>query len=589
MSVLTSPGQFHRLLLFMLGLTVLAGLGAADFHVAPTGKDTDPGTALKPWKTVVYGLSRMSGGDILHLAAGATFTEYLYLAPGAGGTSAAPKTIIGDPAARAVLAPIANDQPVVYGYNSAGLVFANLRFVGPGMDIHQKDGVSFYADDGQHRGLTFRNCEFTGFGGNGLVIGGWNGTDRGFGGVLVEDCDFHHSRKCGFNTYAQYASGNTSITVRRSRFADHRGDPTAASHTGSGLILSGVTDGLVEHCLATRNGDRCTTTGGPVGMWAYMATRVTFQFCESYANRAVNCDGGGFDLDGGCQDCVIQYCYSHDNDGAGYLLCQYSGARAFTGNTVRFCISENDGRRQTGTRMAGIHFYSAGSNGGLQGTRIHNNTVFNSVAPAVWFQVTSGQTGTTLRDNLFVTTAGKALVQGSPSTAVALFQGNAYWSSGAAWSVAGYATLDAWRSAKGQEMLAGAPVGLNADPLLTAPGTGGVIGDTGRLSTLTAYALKPGSPCADGGLDLAALFGLAAGGRDFYGNPVPAGSGWAIGAHEPPVNRNRTIDMQVPSGFRWNAASPTDAQVDAPSGGVQRIHLNSLQTALVGLVPVSPG
>ena len=490
MSVLTSPGQVHGVLPFLLGLTVLAGLGAADFYVAPAGTDTDPGTATKPWKTVAYGLSHMSAGDILHLAAGATFTEYLYLAPGAGGTPAAPKTIIGDPAARAVLAPIANDQPVVYGYNTAGLVFANLRFVGPGLDIHQKDGVSFYADDGRHHSLTFRNCEFTGFGGNGLVIGGWNGTDRGFGDVLVEDCDFHHSRKCGLSTYAEFASGNTGITVRRSRFTDHLGDPAATSHTGSGLILSGVTDALVEYCLATRNGERCKTTGGPVGLWAYMATRVTFQFCEAFANRAVNCDGGGFDLDGGCQDCVIQYCYSHDNDGAGYLICQYSGARAFTGNTVRFCISENDGRRQTGLGFGGIHFYSTGSSGGIQNTKIYGNTVFNSVHPAVYFQSTGGQSGGKIWNNIFVTTGGKAVVQGSVGTGVVQFQGNLYWSSGGAFKVAGYTTLDAWRTATGQEKLSGAPAGLNADPLLTAPGTGGIIGDTSQAHHLDGLYLE---------------------------------------------------------------------------------------------------
>ena len=55
------------------------------------------------------------------------------------------------------------------------------------------------------------------------------------------------------------------------------------------------------------------------------------------------------------------------------------------------------------------------------------------------------------------------------------------------------------------------------------------------------------------------------------------------------VVQNRTIDMQVPSGFLWNASSPTDAQVDAPSGGVQRIRVNPQESARLGLVPALPG
>ena len=42
---------------------------------------------------------------------------------------------------------------------------------------------------------------------------------------------------------------------------------------------------------------------------------------------------------------VMQYNYSHDNDGAGYLLAQFTYAREFTNNIVRYNISENDGRK----------------------------------------------------------------------------------------------------------------------------------------------------------------------------------------------------------------------------------------------------
>ncbi|MFC1462786.1 right-handed parallel beta-helix repeat-containing protein [Verrucomicrobiota bacterium] len=496
---------------------------AADYYVSPTGKDTDPGTLAKPWKSLSISVGKINAGDTLHLQVGATFTENVYIGPGDGGTVASPKVIVGESANRPVLQPAANGDNALYIYNTAGLEFRNVRFVGPGKSVHLNDGVSGYVDTVRQCGLTFRNCEFTGFGGQGLVIGGWNGTDRGFGDVLVEDCVFHDNLKGGMSTYAQYPSGNTNVVVRRCWITDH---PHQDGSVG-GLVLGGVTDGLIEHCIATNN-------GYSVAIWAYDSTRVTIQFCEAYDNHALNQDGGGFDLDGGCQDCVIQYCYSHDNDGAGFLICQYSGARAFTGNTVRYCISENDGRRQTGNVFGGIHFYSSGSSGGLQGTRIYGNTVLNSVSYAVRFQSTGGQTGGKMWNNIFITTGGKALVQGSVTTNVVQFQGNCYWSSGGAFKVAGYSSLAAWRTAKSQEMLSGSPVGFQLDPKLVAPGTGGTIGNTTNLPLLAAYKLRGTSALIDRGLNLATLFGINAGARDFYGNAIPQCRTYDVGAYESP-------------------------------------------------------
>ena len=50
------------------------------------------------------------------------------------------------------------------------------------------------------------------------------------------------------------------------------------------------------------------------------------------------------------------------------------------------------------------------------------------------------------------------------------------------------------------------------------------------LGALTAYLLRTNSPCLRAGLDLKALFGIEIGKRDFYGQPLPASGGNAIGA-----------------------------------------------------------
>ena len=565
----------------LLVLLTLLGLSATDYYVNPTGSDVPAnGTLANPWKTINYGVGRLAAGDKLHLAAGATFTENVYI--GQGGTAASPKTITSDPINRARLVPPDATKHGVLIWDTAGVVVENLIITGKGMTGATMTGVTAQSDSAHYLGLTFRNLEVSGFK-VGISLLGWGSTTAGFGDVVIEDSSFHHNLDSGGQTWAATIGGNSNFTVRRCQFYINPGDPAATGNSGSGFVFGGVNGGLIEYCLAHDNGGAGVATEGPCGLWAYDSSAITIQFCESYANKAQHQDGDGYDLDQNVTDSVVQYCYSHDNYGVGFLLC-HAGSLTSNNNTVRYCISENDGYSGY---MGGIQFYSAST--GLKNFRVYGNTVFSSKSPAVWIDRMDNTSGGKIWNNIFVTTGGKAVVQGSIGTGVVQFQNNLYWSSGGAFKVAGYATLDAWRTATGQEKISDAPAGLNADPLLTAPGTGGIIGDTSRLTTLTAYTLRTGSPCADGGLDLTALFGVTAGGREFFGNPVPSGTGWAIGAHDPPVLRNRSIDMQVPSGFRWNASSPTDAQVDAPSGGVQRIRVYSQQTALVGLAPVSPG
>ena len=52
----------------------------------------------------------------------------------------------------------------------------------------------------------------------------------------------------------------------------------------------------------------------------------------------------GFDLDGGCSACVIEFCLSYNNSGPGFLVCSFGGPDATVYNTVRYSVSYNDGR-----------------------------------------------------------------------------------------------------------------------------------------------------------------------------------------------------------------------------------------------------
>jgi hypothetical protein len=519
-------------ILLAIGAVGLAALPAfaTTYYVSPTGNDNNAGTSSSaPLKSINTAIAKAGAGDTIYLIEGTLFTENVYFGPGSGGSSGSPKVLTTSSSNPATVKPTANDKNPCYIYNAGHITVSNVKFVGPGMDTHQKDGVMAYADNAAYTGLSFLNLDVSGFGATGVVIGGWNAATYGFRDVLIQDCKSHDNRKGGISCWGQSPTANQNITVRRCTVYNNLGDPAATSHTGSGIVLGNLTGGLIEYCIAYNNGGRCTTTGGPVGIWCWDATNVTIQFCEAYQNHAVNCDGGGFDLDGGCQGCVIQYCYSHDNDGPGYLICQYSGARAFTNNAVRYNVSENDGRRN----VCGIQFWSAGSNGGIQSTHVYGNTVYNAYAPAAWY-ASGGISGCSMRNNILMTANGKALVSGSPPTSALVFQGNLYWASGSTVSIAGYSSLDAWRTATGQEKVGGNASGMLLNPLLTNPGAGVTIGDTSKLDTLAGYKLQGGSPCIETGLNLQSLFSINPGTRDYYGNSLPQGAALDIGAHECP-------------------------------------------------------
>jgi hypothetical protein len=310
---------------------------------------------------------------------------------------------------------------------------------------------------------------------------------------------------------------NSGIYLGHDLVHDNRGYAGSSTHVGDGIVLSDVNGGTIERCESYGNGALNTHNGGPVGIWTWDSNAVTIQYNESYNNHTAGADGGGFDIDGGSTNCVVQYNYSHGNDGAGFGAFQFSGARPFGNN-----VSENDARKG-GYGAITLWGYNSTA---LANLAVYNNTIYltqnGSSARALYIE--SGTKNVSIRNNIFDVTGGAQLVYVSGTQTNLLIQGNDYWTSGGAFNIKygnkTYSTLAAFRSGAKQELLNGAAVGYNVNPMFTAPGSGGTIGNADQLNTLSAYVLQSNSPLIGAGLNLKSL-GTDPGTVDFYGNPVP--------------------------------------------------------------------
>jgi hypothetical protein len=258
-------------------------------------------------------------------------------------------------------------------------------------------------------------------------------------------------------------------------------------------------------------------------MWMWDATYITIQYCISHHNKTQPgaADGGGFDFDGGAINCLMQYDYSYENHGAGYLFCSFGWGYLTQKNVLRYCVTQNDG---LASHKDSIHTYQP-SGSDLQLFDAYNNVVFNSGDRA---GIVNAPDKSRFMNNIIIT-ENAPQVSGANK---ALFQGNCYWSTKGKFNVNGYTDFNTWVEATDQEMIKDKVVGMFADPKLKNAGKGKPLTDPKLLATLTEYQLKDSSPCINKGIDINALYGLDVGNRDFYGNALIKGAPVSIGVQQ---------------------------------------------------------
>ena len=411
-----------------------------DYYVSLFGDDSNTGLSeTQAWRSIDrVNATQLFPGDSVRFHATQTFVGNLHLAKvKQRQTDEARVVTIGSyGSGRATID--AGSGAGFIAKNRGGVHLINLNFVGAGASKNNASGIlivntlprSAKLEDIRIHRVDVRGFKYAGIS---IVAQPTDSSWSGFRDVKITNTMSRDNGDAGISCIGawnpdQKGYAHADFYIGNCSAYRNAGIPGKGSHSGSGIVLAQVDGAIIEHCRAYENGNlNDYEGGGPVGIWAWDANRVVIQFNESHHNRTGSSkDGAGFDLDGGVTNSVVQYNYSHDNDGAGYLLAQFKGARPFYGNVLRYNLSVNDGRRN---RYGGIHLWSTGANGGITDTSFYANAIYMAQSPhgnpAGVDCSSNGIRNIRFYNNCFQTDGKAAFVRGETNRGV-LFEGNTF-------------------------------------------------------------------------------------------------------------------------------------------------------------------
>jgi Right handed beta helix region len=584
------------------------------FYVAGGAGSGGDGSLNDPWQSIAVvndhiAAGQILPGDYLEFQRGDTFPGNLVF-NNFGGAPGAPITIVdyGDP--NAPLPTIRAGSGTGISVRGAGYFdVSNLEIAGNYDPVHNPtasdgNGIEFLDTDSSNlAGISLHDLTVQGFGelqtanvpfDTGCAVLFYDGVNHPSQGyaydvITISRCEISNCQRAGIELwddrsdalepYAQLMYADIQIDhVKVHNIIPPQPALPIGVAGGEGILLMGVEDAVVERCqvydngsLVDNNGNRLFLDTG-VGIWCTHSDHVLFQYNEVHDNHSqAEWDEGGFAFGRWTTNSIMQYNYSHDNDGYGYMLESNGVSRLMSeNNSIRFNISENDSRQ---SRYGAMLFESWAASD----VYVYNNTFYLSdnglgdpandnyyVAPAIRFD---GDDSSPLAaptiyvyNNIFLTSSASAgtsvpviLVERDFPVSSLTFQGNDYFSNGPApleiyWAGTTFTSLSGW----GQD-----PKAVSADPRL------GFEHVTGSNHFPSAYTVRDIDDMASelsalfeltstipavirtGGVDLAAIdpkwwlldgfdwdeaCGQAA---DLWGTPMPDASGeFSMGASE---------------------------------------------------------
>jgi Right handed beta helix region len=225
--------------------------------------------------------------------------------------------------------------------------------------------------------------KFSGTGKSGGAIIGkpLGGPEAKFDGVLIENNRIEDVGRSGIffsgsssknrpRASEPWPEGGTGIVIRGNTLKRLQGDAIVALATSGAIIEDNVVSvgnlAGKDYLGPDRN---CSA-----GIWTWNANNTLIQRNEVSGYRfgqspTDGCDGTGFDIDNEQDGTVIQYNYSHDNEGGFVLLCSDDEPH---GAEVRYNLSVDDGKV---INASPCKFPTLGS---FDGIRFYNNTFVSS-------------------------------------------------------------------------------------------------------------------------------------------------------------------------------------------------------------------
>jgi hypothetical protein len=442
------------LLLAFYMLLITSCKKGTTYFIFPDGDDNNPGNSEKfAWQTFkAANKHHFKPGDKILLKGGASFEGQLKIDGDDRSSKEYPILISSTDTIPAII--YAGDSSGLLIENIGNIIIKNLKIEGNGASSKNHGCgiavVNTLNGNKKLHNIRIENIQASGFArqinvgplgiqhpaGCGIFVGGFpeDGSKSGYHNVLINHCNTFENQYYGMLITGYWQDNpdkgnyaNHNISIENCNFWSNFGDSTyIENHSGSGILLEDVDLGMIQHCKAWQNGQYCKSrAGGPCGIWTAVSNNVTIQYCESYDNRTSYHDGCGFDLDGGCTNNLLQYNYSHDNDGAGFLIYTYNGApHADSSNVVRYNISENDSKNNP--HHAPLRIGNSGS--GMKHLEVYDNIFLNKGCAPELIRISGNDIQAKLNDNLFIADAKIPFIIKEKSNSSILFERNNFWS-----------------------------------------------------------------------------------------------------------------------------------------------------------------
>ncbi|MET8340844.1 carbohydrate binding domain-containing protein [Streptosporangium canum] len=555
----------RRTLLTVLAAVTAAGLLQAPAHADDTAHYVDcsaatngTGTVASPWNNLATVSATTFGpGDTILFKRGTVCTGQLY----PKGSGAPGKPIVADAygtGAQPEIAGAGQVKDAVYLYNQEYWELRNLAVTNKAATAALRGGVRIMAKDfGTLDYIRLTNLTVHDVKGDNtkLSVGismevEGTTTPTKFNDVILDGNEVHTVDRTGI-------SNSTTWSCKPSMGCTDAAKPAYTPWTnvvwrnntihdigGDGMIMRYLDRGIAEHNVAYDINMRSGQNNA--GIWTIASNDNIIQYNEAYRVRrpAGTADGNAWDADFGDDRAVIQYNYSHDNEGGMVLLCGKCGSgTSSTGTIVRYNVSQNDGSRIV---------YAVGQTN----AKFYNNTIYLPAGSTTKIIEQDKATTIEFKNNIFVNLGTGGYTY---TAADYTFLGNTFY---------GYHPANEPADA----------AKLTSDPLFTAPGTGP-----------SGYRLRVGSPARASGVLVADN-----GGKDFAGAPVPSVCAPDRGAFQASAFSDAACSPVLNGGFefgtltpwtKWNSATVTSSPVH--SGG-NALTLGAAPSSVEQIITVKP-